>query len=222
MKTPRATVLSDLHVLGALGDATRRRLYEFVAGSGRAVGRDEAAAGTGIARSLAAYHLDKLAKEGLLEVAYARPEGRSGPGAGRPAKLYRRADRDFAVHTPPRDYSLLAEVLLRATDEAATPEMASAIERAAQEVGEEIGRSARPASPFEVLRDRGYEPYDDDEQTMRFRNCPFHAAAAEHRGPVCGLNLSLVQGIIRGLGVHGVDAVLEPGRAACCVAVRSR
>jgi predicted ArsR family transcriptional regulator len=221
MGSQHASALSDLEVLGALADATRRRLYEFVVAAGGPVGREEAAAGTGVARSLAAYHLDKLAEHGLLEVSYARPVGRSGPGAGRPAKLYRRAERDFVVRTPPRDYTLLAEVLLRATEESGNQAMAAAIERAAHHVGEEIGSVARPAAPLEVLRERGYEPFDAGEGTLRFRNCPFHAAAAEHRGPVCGLNLALVDGILEGLGARGVKAVLEPGRAACCVAVRT-
>jgi predicted ArsR family transcriptional regulator len=216
----RAAGLSDLELLAALGDATRRRLYEFVAAAGAPVGRDEAAVRTGIARSLAAYHLDRLAEQGLLEVSYARPVGRSGPGAGRPAKLYRRAERDFVVRTPPRDYSLLAEVLLRAVEAADDATIGAAIDAAARGLGEEIGEAARPAEPFEVLRERGYEPFSADERTLRFRNCPFHAAAAEHRGPVCGLNLQLVQGILRGLGARRVKAVLEPGQAACCVAIK--
>jgi predicted ArsR family transcriptional regulator len=221
MTAKDAPALSDVEVLSALGDATRRKLYEVVAQAGDPVGRDKAAALAGIARSLAAYHLDKLAEHGLLAVSYARPEGRSGPGAGRPAKLYRRADRDFVFLTPPRDYPLLAEILLRATEEAADPELAAAIGRAARKVGEEIGRAARPAPPFDVLRERGYAPFNSDERTLRFRNCPFHAAAAEHRGPVCGLNVLLVQGILQGLGTRGLKAVLEPGQAACCVAVRT-
>jgi predicted ArsR family transcriptional regulator len=220
MAARRAPQLSDLDVLGALGDPTRRKLYEFVVAAGAPVGRDGAAAATGIKRSLAAYHLDRLAIQGLLDVTYARPDGRSGPGAGRPAKLYRRAARDFVVRTPPRDYSLLADVLLRATEESGGA-MAAALDRAAHTVGEEIGKAARPAGPLDVLRDRGYEPFTADDCTIRFRNCPFHAAAEAHRGPVCGLNLELVRGILEGLGARGVRAVLEPGQAACCVAVRS-
>jgi predicted ArsR family transcriptional regulator len=219
MDSRRAASLLDLDVLGALGDPTRRRLYEFVAQTGVAVGRDEAAAAVGVNRALAAYHLDKLAEHGLLEVSYARPDGRGGPGAGRPAKLYRRPEREFAVSAPARDYPLLAEVLLRAAEEAGE---ATVIERAAHKVGEQIGRAARPSSPREALRARGYEPFEADDRTIRFRNCPFHSAAEEHRGLVCSLNLTLVQGLLRGLGTRDVTAVLEPGQAACCVAVRAR
>jgi len=79
--------LDDLESLSSLADPVRRRLYEAVVRSAKPVGRDEAAAAAGVGRSLAAYHLDRLAEEGLLEVSYGRPEGRGGPGAGRPAKL---------------------------------------------------------------------------------------------------------------------------------------
>jgi hypothetical protein len=48
-------------------------------------------------RSVAACHLDKLAGAGLLQVRYQRLAGREGPGAGRPAKIYRRADIQLSV-----------------------------------------------------------------------------------------------------------------------------
>jgi len=217
MNTQPDPGLFDLEALGVLTDPTRRALYEFIAQTGAAVGRDDAAAAVGVNRALAAYHLDKLAEHNLLETSYARPAGRRGPGAGRPAKLYRRPERGFAVTAPARDYALLAEVLLRATEDAGDP---SLIERAARNVGEEIGRAARPASPREALQARGYEPFNADERTIRFRNCPFHTAADAHRSLVCTLNLTLVQGLLRGLNARDVKATLEPGQAACCVAVR--
>ena len=83
--------LEPVGALSALGDPTRRSAYDYVAAQGRPVGRDEVATALGIGRTLAAYHLDRLAKEGLLSVAYARRSGRTGPGAGRPAKLYERS-----------------------------------------------------------------------------------------------------------------------------------
>src|SRR5438093_127657 len=126
------------------------------------------------------YHLDRLAASGLLEASYARPSGRGGPGAGRPAKLYRRAEREFVLRTPPRDYVLLAEILLRA-DEEGSEVVRAAVERSAREVGAEIGRSADRAALEEILRERGYEPFTDEEGTLRFRNCPFHALADAHR-----------------------------------------
>jgi predicted ArsR family transcriptional regulator len=210
--------LRDLGALRALADPIRRRLYEFVAASGGRIGRDEAAAHAGIGRTLAAYHLDRLAAEGLLDVSYGRLSGRSGPGAGRPAKLYRRSEREFALRAPPRDYLLLAEILVRA-DEEGGGAVRAAVERSARQLGEEIGRSGDRAAIEELLRDRGYEPFVDDDGVLRFGNCPFHTLAATHRDAVCSLNLALVEGILHGAGTRR-HAALEPDRAGCCVAVR--
>jgi len=214
-----AAGLQDLDALRALTDPARRRLYELVCDAGRPVGRDEAAVEAGIGRTLAAYHLDRLAADGLLEVSYGRRSGRSGPGAGRPAKLYRRSERVFAVGAPPGDYLLLAEILLRADDEGG-PAVRRAVERSARAVGEEIGRSGDRAAIEAILRERGYEPFTDEDGTLRFRNCPFHSLADEHRSAVCSLNLALVEGILAGAGAAGLRASLEPDRAGCCVAVR--
>ena len=208
--------LDDLDALSALADPSRRRLYDYVSASPAPVGRDEAAAAVGIGRSLAAYHLDHLAKAGLLETTFSRRTGRSGPGAGRPAKLYRRAARDFTLQTPSRDYALLAEIFVRAEEhDAATRE---AVASAARELGTELGAEAKRAGLVPILRSRGYEPFDD-EGTIRFRNCPFHALAQAHRGSVCTLNLALVEGILAGAGASSLRASLEPDRAQCCVAI---
>ena len=73
-----------ISALAALDEPLRRRVYRYVIAQGSPVGRDEAAAALGVARSVAAFHLDRLAKVGLLDVEYRRPPGRAGPGAGRP------------------------------------------------------------------------------------------------------------------------------------------
>jgi predicted ArsR family transcriptional regulator len=212
---PDAPALDDLDAISVLAEPGRRRLYEVVSEADRPVGRDEAAARAGIGRSLAAYHLDRLAEAGLLEVEFRRPDGRGGPGAGRPAKLYRRAERDFVVQAPPRDYATLAEILLRA--EEGSPAARTEVEQAARELGKEVGRQGR-SNVEETLRLRGYEPYDDDG-TIRFHNCPFHALVETHRNSVCALNLALVKGIVAGSGERGLQASLEPDRARCCVAL---
>src|SRR6478752_9232548 len=98
--------VDGIEAIAALDEPVRRRLYEHVASSGRAVDRDEAASATGVSRSLAAFHLDRLAALGLLTVEYRRLSGRTGRGAGRPNKLYRRAAREFGVQLPPRRYEL--------------------------------------------------------------------------------------------------------------------
>src|SRR5574342_412881 len=99
----RRQVAPGLDRLAALADPVRRGLYGFVVRSGGDVSRDGAARGVGISRPLAAFHLDKRVQQGLLEVSYRRLTKRRGPGAGRPAKLYRRSRLQVAVSLPPRD-----------------------------------------------------------------------------------------------------------------------
>src|ERR671917_43859 len=83
--------------LAALNDPARRAVFDLVARAATAVSRDAAADALGVSRRVAAFHLDRLAEQGLLVVEYRRPPGRTGPGAGRPAKLYRRIEGEVAV-----------------------------------------------------------------------------------------------------------------------------
>jgi predicted ArsR family transcriptional regulator len=206
--------LDQIAALSALDDPVRRRLYEHVGRSIEPVGRDAAAAAAGVTRSLAAYHLDRLAAEGLLDVAYERRSGRSGPGAGRPAKLYARAEREFSASAPPRDYGVAALLLAEAAASDPSGKTASALRNAAVRRGRES--AGEPGDVAELLTARGYEPYDDDG-VLRLRNCPFHAAARRHPEVVCDMNLALVRGLLEG---RDVDAVLEPAPGRCCVALR--
>jgi predicted ArsR family transcriptional regulator len=184
----------------------------------------------GIARKLAAFHLDRLADGGLLETTYARLSGRRGPGAGRPAKLYRRARRDFDVSVPARDYALPAHILSDVV--ATTPAIRDeAIERA-REVGELLGADARrnagsPRSRARLhgalqaaLESEGFEPEaepDDARGGLRLRNCPFDSLAKEHTDLMCGMNHALVRGLVEGLRIDDLDAVLDPAPDRCCV-----
>src|SRR5919107_538239 len=111
-RPPQARV-DHVAVVGALAEPTRRALYEQVVEVDDWVSRDQAADLADVPRATAAHHLDRLVDAGLLEVTYRRLSERSGPGAGRPAKLYRRASRDFSVSLPPRDYELAGELLAR-------------------------------------------------------------------------------------------------------------
>ena len=92
--------------IAALAEPVRRELYEYVVAQQDAVGREEAAAGVGVAVHTAKFHLERLVQDGLLDVEFRRLTGRSGPGAGRPAKLYRRSDTEWSVSLPARRYDL--------------------------------------------------------------------------------------------------------------------
>jgi predicted ArsR family transcriptional regulator len=225
----------DLAAVASLEEPARRALYDWVVASGRAVGRDEAAAAVGVTRALAAFHLDRLVRDGLLDTEYRRLTGRTGPGAGRPAKLYRRAPREVTVSLPDRRYEtaagLFAETLERLGDGDGPP---VELRTAAHEVGLETGthaadaagrprsRAGRRAAVVEALRERGYEPFTDDAGDIRLRNCPYHALVDQHRPLVCGMNLALVDGVIDGAGGGGLEARLETQPGLCCVAIGER
>ncbi|WP_304452288.1 metalloregulator ArsR/SmtB family transcription factor [Nocardiopsis sp. YSL2] len=204
------------HAARTLADPLRRRLYEYVAAADGDVGRGEAAEALGVQRTLAAHHLDKLAEAGLLEVTRRKVNGREGPGSGRPAKLYRRANRELSLHLPPRDYELAARVLAEAVERHGAEE---ALHAAAREEGRRIGAAADPdAALSDLLRDRGYEP-EPAGGALRLRNCPFHSLARAFPPLACGLNLELLRGVLEGSGEEGSRARMDPVEGRCCVTV---
>ena len=109
----------DTAGIAALADPIRRRLYLFVNAQPTAVSREQAADAVGVPLHQAKFHLDKLEAEGLLDSVYARVSGKSGPGAGRPAKLYRRSDREIQVSLPDREYELAGRLMADAIAQAA-------------------------------------------------------------------------------------------------------
>jgi predicted ArsR family transcriptional regulator len=222
--------LDEIQGLQGLTDPVRRSLYRHVVADGEPVGRDAAARAVGISRSLAAYHLDRLVEDGLLEARYERLTARRGPGAGRPSKLYLRSRARFQVSVPPRDYELPARVLAEAVEsDMGGP---AAVARIARGLGRQIGAEASRATGdaassaaadrlTRALEARGYEPYDDDG-TIRLRNCPFDALASDHRNLVCGMNLALIEGATEALGDDALHPRLDPRSGECCVSFNRR
>lgn len=211
----------DLAAVAALGDPARRALYAYVAGQNRPVSRDEAAGATGMKRPTAAFHLDRLVGDGLLEVAFARLTGRTGPGAGRTAKLYARASRDIAVSLPPRWYELAGDVLACAVEEAQRSQVpvSAALARAAGQAGRQLATAGSCLA--EVLTRAGYEPRPARDGDLQLANCPFHELAGRHPALVCNLNLHLLGGLLAGLGEDG-QARLDPAPGRCCVTISPR
>src|SRR3954463_14966008 len=109
---------AQVAAVAALAEPTRRRLYEDVVRRPHPVSGDDVAGALGVPRPTTAFHLDRLVGDGLLDVHYERRSGRTGPGAGRPAKLYRRAECSVSVSLPERHYALAGELLAAALAEA--------------------------------------------------------------------------------------------------------
>lgn len=217
-----------LEQLAVLAEPLRRRLYLHVAEQTAPVSRDAAAAALGIARSLAAFHLDRLVEAGLLATEFRRLSGRTGPGAGRPAKLYRLADGEVRAILPERRYEVAAELFAQAL--AAPDSGPEALAEAASSYGVELGTEARRrAGPRagrrqrltalrSVLRDAGYVPIEQPGE-LRMLNCPFHELAQRHRQLTCGMNLALLQGMLSGARLPDELARLDQRPGMCCVAI---
>ena len=229
----RARLDDEVTAIGSLQDPVRRSLYRYVAAQQGDVSRDEAAAGVGVQRALAAFHLDKLVDAGLLEATFRRLSGRTGPGAGRPAKLYRRSASDHSVTLPPRTYDLAAELLAQAVEEGGErPARDSVVDvgrRFGRQLGEQVqahlggrpGRERRMAALSQALDRYGYEPRREG-RAIRLGNCPFHALSERHRDLVCGMNLALLEGVVGAVGGTDLEARPEPRPGQCCVTVVSR
>ena len=223
----------DIRAVAALAEPVRAQLYDYVSKRPVAVGRDEAADALGISRALAAFHLDRMVEQGLLITEYRRLSGRTGPGAGRPAKLYRRAEREIEVSLPPRRYEFAARLLASALERIDADASREGLRRAAEDAGQRLAEEARAtagdkpdgedfvAAAVRLLESYGFEPEATGDGTIVLRNCPFDALTREHRDLVCKMNLALMNGVARGLGRAGIAAEVEPAAGTCCVTLRA-
>ncbi|MEV5712303.1 helix-turn-helix domain-containing protein [Amycolatopsis mediterranei] len=205
-----------LAAAAALDEPTRRRLYEYVVRRPEPVSRDDVAAALGVPRATVAFHLDRLVEERLLAVGHERRTGRSGPGAGRPAKLYRRSDRQVSISLPERQYELAGGLLAAAVEEAdetgGSPRQI--LTRCARERGAELAAGGRDI--VATLEENGFEPRLEEGE-VALANCPFHRLAQVHTRLVCEMNLGLVEGMLAGAGESGLRARLDPQPGSCCV-----
>ncbi len=219
--------------IAALDQPLRRDLYRLLAGAAGWTTRDEAAVALGIPRSVAAFHLDKLADAGVVEVRFERIGGRTGPGAGRPSKLYRPMRVEVAASVPDRHYDLAGSLLASAVAESAntgTP-VRDCLRVAAHTSGREIGQAVHVASDtatpgdrraevIAVLEQHGYQPVTGADGEIALANCPFHRLAEQQRELVCGMNLDFLGGMLDGIepGNH-LTARLDPVPGYCCVRI---
>jgi predicted ArsR family transcriptional regulator len=224
------TTSDPVETISLLGEPVRRRLYDYAVHEPEPVSREQAAKAVGTKRSLAAFHLDKLAQEGLLDVEFKRLSGRKGPGAGRPAKLYKKPAQDLEVSLPHREYRLAATLFAQAlSSKQSSGDVVKEVARAfGRELAHEVKERAAPhrgrknliRTASDVLREHGYQPFHDPDGAIRLRNCPFHSLSRDFRDLVCGMNLEIMQSLLEELGLERLEACLEPQAGTCCVAFR--
>jgi predicted ArsR family transcriptional regulator len=228
--------VDDLRIaaIAALDQPLRRDLHELLSGQDGWITRDDAAAALDVPRSVAAFHLDKLAEVGTVEVRFERTTGRQGPGAGRPSKLYRLAADELAASVPERHYDLAGSLLAAAAAESTRSGrpvkecLCDAAHAAGVRLGAEAGDAARAArrtaqrreAVLAVLAQQGYEPEVARRHEIALGNCPFHRLAEQERDLVCGMNLDFLGGLIEGLATEGpLTARLDPSPGHCCVRI---
>ena len=223
---------ADLTAVALLAEPTRRRLYLYLRERQEPVGREEAARHTGIKPRLVAFHLDRLADAGLLEVEYRRLSGRVGPGAGRPAKVYWVSSRSFSVEVPQTRYALAASMMATALS-AGSPEAdgAESLQDVASAVGESLGdevrrhartKSARREAVQRKLKQLGYEPRVQESGEWTMRNCIFAELSMSHRELVCPMNAAFVAGLLGGAQLPSLRVQRRTAPPGCCVLVTSQ
>lgn len=176
--------------LDGIGASELRSALLYVRGSPNPVSADEAAAALGIHRSVARGRLERLVRTGLLEQSFARRSSRTGPGAGRPAKLYSPAAEAEALEFPSRRLPVLVGRLLQ---EVPADRREEALRAAGEDFGRELARAAglRPTTRAEVglervcaaVRSLGFhaalERVDEGTAVISTPTCPLRPLVAE-------------------------------------------
>ena len=193
----------------ALGDPTRRGIYLAVRQSPEPVTSARIAELFTIHPNVARHHLDRLAEDGYLRVTHQRRNGRTGPGAGRPAKCFEATSKSISLH-PGRRYDLLVELLVRVLDRVKSEGIGLIAEQVGRDYGRDIAQSiGTPQDPgyeaavqalVRVMGGVGFEVSADPHgQRLLTSHCPFGEAATGHPEVICSLDRGMVAGIMGAL-----------------------
>lgn len=222
-----------------MGARDLRQALLYVRGSSAPVTADEAASALGIHRSAARGRLERLLRAGLLQASFARLTGRSGPGAGRPAKLYAAAPEQEALELPPRR---LPALIARLMDEVPAERLEDALRRAGEDFGRELAREAGVRSKTRVadgleqvcgaVRALGFQAtldrVDGDAAVISTPTCPLRPLVAERIEAAHidrGMWAGLVERSLRGVQAEAVECETDSclhHAESCSVVIRLR
>ncbi len=169
-----------------------REVVLFARAQPQPITADDVAGRFAVHRSVARSRLDRLAEAGLLTVAFERRTGRSGPGAGRPAKIYSVPPETAALEFPDRHYDRLLSRLVTALP-------ASDRDQALGDVGAGFARDLAGETPptaadpraaaeraCEVLGRLGFQAFVDEASEQRVTittpTCPLRPLVVANAG----------------------------------------
>jgi predicted ArsR family transcriptional regulator len=225
--------------LDAIGDRELRDALLYVRGSATPVTADDAAAALDVHRSVARGRLERLVQAGVLQTSFARRSGRTGPGAGRPAKLYFAAPEAEALEFPPRH---LPALMARLLDEVPADDRERALGAAGRHFGRDLANAAdlRPRTRVTdglehvcaAVRSLGFQAaldrVDSDTAVITTPTCPLRPLVMERPEAALidrGMWAGLVERGIRGVQAESVEcethACLDGGES-CAVVIRLR
>lgn len=205
--------------VASLGDEKRRQLFQLVASSAGPIGRDDAADALGLPRSTASFHLDKLVQDGLLAVEFQKAAGKTGPGSGRPAKMYRPAASEVGASVPDRNYDLAGELLAAAIEHSAATgdAVGDSLRTTSYRKGLELAAGAEGLTEF--IAGEGYDPQPDGHGGLVLANCPFHRLSDGHPDVVCAMNGSFLRGAAAACGEPEDRIAPNSVRGQCCARI---
>lgn len=199
--------------LAAAGDPQLRRMLFFARGRRDPFTAADVATALEVHPNVARSRLDRLVETGLLTVAYEHRSRRTGPGSGRPAKVYSVAPELDGIEFPDRRLSELISLLVKRIP-------ARGRQRALREAGEDFGRNLAVAAGLKPSRrvTTGLERICDALGGLGFQTSvvSVHGDEAELASPTCPLRPLVVRcddagaidrGMWAGLVEHGVSGV---------------
>jgi predicted ArsR family transcriptional regulator len=225
--------------LDALGSAVLRAALLMIRRARGPLTVDEAAATMGVHRNVARNRLERLVAAGLVQTRFHRRSGRSGPGAGRPAKLYSAAPQSHALEFPAHH---LPELLAELIDELPEEERETALRLAGRRFGHLLAsRTGLKVSDdvaggvdavCSAMRELGFHAVlrsaDDEGAVITTPTCPLRplvAQRAEAANIDRGMWIGLVEHAVRDLSAAEVscetDSCLDGGDE-CTVVLRFR
>ena len=223
--------------LAAAADPELRRTLVAARRAQGPVTADDVAAELDVHRNVARARLDRLAEAGLLTVTRERRTGRTGPGAGRPAKVYAVAPELEALEFPPRGYAELVGLFLDLVPAEGRPE---ALRRTGERFGAQLAaragvRAVRdPAQGLErvceAVAELGFQASVEESGpeggTIATPTCPLRPLIAAHPTAVLvdeGMWAGLAGAAVTGLGAAEVEcetANCADSHASCRVRLR--